>query len=98
MLGPTIASWISSGVLEYVPADCIPPLVVEPVGAVAKTSAPWYRLLMDARKSNMELDDWPERYLTVLEAAAGLHYGALMCADDAKDACLPSFCFRWLYR
>gem|GEM_PF-2417476 len=85
-LGPTIASWISSGVLEYVPADCIPPLVVEPVGAVAKNSAPWYRLIMDARKSNTELDDWPVRYLTVLEAAAGLRYGALMCADDAKDA------------
>lgn len=85
-LGPTIASWISAGVLEYVSADCIPPLIVEPVGAVAKNSAPWYRLIMDARKSNKELDDWPVRYLTVLEAAAGLRYGALMCADDAKDA------------
>ena len=85
-LGPTIASWICSVVLEYVPADCIPPLVIEPVGAVAKNSEPWYRLIMDARKSNKELDDWPVRYLTVLEAAAGLRYGALMCADDAKDA------------
>ena len=45
-----------------------------------------YGLINDARKSNKELDEWPVRYWTVLEAAAGLRYGALMCADDAKDA------------
>lgn len=85
-LGPTIATWLHSGVLEFVPSDCDPPLVVEPVGAVAKSSEPWYRLITDARRSNMELDEWPVRYWTVLEAAAALRTCALLCADDAKDA------------
>jgi len=34
----------------------------------------------------MQLDEWPVWYWTALEAAAGLRYGALMCADDAKIA------------
>jgi len=85
-LGPTIANWLFSGVLEYVPPDCNPPLVVEPVGAVPKSSEPWFRLITDARVSNKELGDWPVRYWTVLETAASLRRYALMCADDAKDA------------
>lgn len=85
-LGSTIAAWLYSGVLEYVPPECNPPLVVEPVGAVPKNSPPGYRLITDARISNKDLDEWPVRYWSVVEAAAGLRYGALMCADDAKDA------------
>ena len=85
-LGPTIAAWLFSGILEFVPPDCSPPLVIEPVGAVPKSSPPGYRLITDARISNQDLDEWPVRYWTALEAAAGLRYGALMCADDAKDA------------
>ena len=38
----------------------------------------------------MQLDEWPVWYWTALEAAAGLRYGALMCADDAKIAKLLS--------
>lgn len=85
-LGPTIAHWLLAGILELVPHGCPPPLVIEPVGAVEKGTDPYYRLITDARLSNEELDEWPVRYWTVLEAAAGLSYGALMCADDAKDA------------
>ncbi len=85
-LGPTIAAWVYSGILEFVPSDCPPPLMIEPVGAVPKSSPPGYRLITDARISNKDLDEWPVRFWTVLEAAAGLRYGALMCADDAKDA------------
>ena len=85
-LGPTIAAWLFSGILEFVPPDCSPPLVIEPVGAVPKSSPPGYRLVTDARISIQDLDEWPVRYWTALEAAAGLRYGALMCADDAKDA------------
>lgn len=85
-LGPTIGQWLLAGILEPVPRGCPPPLVIEPVGAVEKSTDPYYRLITDARLSNDELDEWPVRYWTVLEAAAGLSYGALMCADDAKDA------------
>ena len=67
-------------------SDCIPPLVVELVGAVPKSSEPWFRLITDARVSNKELGHWPVRYWTVLETAASLRRYALMCADDAKDA------------
>ena len=37
-----------------------------------------------------KLDEWPVWYWTALEAAADLRYGALMCADDAKNAYLLS--------
>ncbi len=58
-LGPTNATWLHlhPGVLEFVPSNCDPPLLVEPVGAVAKSSEPWFRLITDARRSNTELDE-----------------------------------------
>ena len=80
--------------------------MIEPVGAVPKSSPPGFRLITDARISNMDLDEWPVRYWTALEAAAGLRYVELMCADDAKDAyhlsafagCIGELIsdFRWL--
>ncbi len=42
--------------------------------------------ITDARILSMQLDEWPVWYWTALEAVAGLRYGALMCADDAKIA------------
>ena len=33
-----------------------------------------------------DFDEWPVRFWTIQEAAAGLRYVALMCANDAKDA------------
>ena len=85
-LGPTIASWIHSGILEWVPPDCPTPLIVEPLGAVPKSTPPYWRLISDARKSNKSLGEWPVRFMNAQEMASALTYGAIACADDAHDA------------
>lgn len=85
-LGPTIATWIHSGILEWVSPTCPPPLVVEPLGAVAKNTPPYWRLISDARRSNLGVGEWPVRFMNALEMASALRYGAMACADDAHDA------------
>lgn len=85
-LGPTIAAWIHSGILEWVPPFCDPPLVIEPLGAVEKSSAPFYRLISDARRSNKCLGKWPVRCMNLKDMASALDYGAIMSGDDVNDA------------
>ncbi len=46
------ATWIWQGVVEMVPQGCPLPLFIEPLGAVVKATAPWWRLIPDARISN----------------------------------------------
>jgi hypothetical protein len=85
-LGPTIAAWIHSGILEWVPPHCRPPLIVEPLGAVEKGTAPFYRLISDARRSNKNLGKWPVRCMNIKEMVSALDYGAIMSGDDVNDA------------
>lgn len=85
-LGPSIAAWIHAGILEWVPPLCAPPLVVEPLGAVEKSTAPFYRLISDARRSNKCLGKWPVRCMNLKDLASALDYGALMSGDDVNDA------------
>ena len=51
-LGPIIAKWLTQGVLEYVQWDDRQPVLLQPCGAVPKGSAPFYRLITDARYGN----------------------------------------------
>jgi hypothetical protein len=46
-LGPVIAKWLASGVLEYVSWDDRMPILLQPCGAVPKGTAPFYRLITD---------------------------------------------------
>ena len=85
-LGPTIAAWIHSGILEWVPPSCPAPLIVEPLGAVEKSTQPYYRLISDARRSNKCLSKWSVRCMNLLDMAAALDYGAKMSGDDVNDA------------
>jgi hypothetical protein len=48
-LWPVMAKWLASGVLEYVAWDDCTPILLQPCGAVPKGSAPFYRLITDAR-------------------------------------------------
>ena len=57
-LGPAIAKWLASGVLEYVSWDDRLPVLLEPCGAVPKGTAPFYRLITDARFGNSMYSDW----------------------------------------
>ena len=50
--GPVIAKWLASGVLEYVAWDDRMPILLQPYGAVPKGTAPFYRLITDARFAN----------------------------------------------
>ena len=62
------------------------PLIVEPLGAVEKGTAPFYRLISDARRSNKNLGKWPVRCMNIKEMVSALDYGAIMSGDDVNDA------------
>ena len=49
-LGPVIAKWLASDVLEYVSWNDRMPILLQPCGAVPKGTAPFYRLITDARR------------------------------------------------
>ena len=48
-LGPVIAKWLATGVLEYVVWDDRMPVLLQPCGAVPKGTAPFYGPITDAR-------------------------------------------------
>ncbi len=49
---PKFATWTWQGIVEMIPMNCPLPLFIEPLGAVDKATAPWCRLILDARLSN----------------------------------------------
>ena len=55
-LGPVIAKWLASGVLEYVAWDDRMLILLRPCGAVPKGTAPFYRLITDARFASRASD------------------------------------------
>jgi hypothetical protein len=62
------------------------PLFIEPLGAVDKATAPWWRLIVDARLSNEFQDPWGVWYSSVSQLAAPLDVCDLMFAEDLEDA------------
>ncbi len=62
-LGPVIAKWLASGV-EFVAWDNRMPILLQPCGAVPKGSAPFNRLITDARFANKLYSDWGVAYTT----------------------------------
>ncbi len=60
-LGPGIAKWLASGVLEFVACNDRMPILLQPCGAVPKGTAPFYRLITDARYVNKLYSDWASR-------------------------------------
>ena len=85
-LGPKFAVWVWQGVVEVVPRGCSLPLFIEPLGAVDKATAPWWRLILDARISNEFQDPWGVWYFSVSQLAALLDYCDIMFAEDLEDA------------
>jgi hypothetical protein len=90
-LGPVIAMWLASGVLEYVALDDNMPVLLQPCGAVPKGTVPFYRLITDARFANKFYSDWEVTYTTAAQLSSTLnrqgvvhragHEGALSHAD-----------------
>ena len=68
-LGPVIAKWLATGVLEYVAWNDRMPVLLQPCGAVPKGTAPFYRLITNARFANEMYSYWGVSYTTGSVAA-----------------------------
>ena len=85
-LGPKFATWAWQGIVEIVPRNCPLPLFIEPLGAVDKATDPWWRLILDARRSNEFQDPWGVWYFSASQLAALLDPCDVMFAEDLEDA------------
>ena len=85
-LGPIIAKWLAQGVLEYVQWDDRRPVLLQPCGAVPKGSAPFYRLITDARFGNTMYSDWGVSYKSAADLSASVHYRDFTWSADLQDA------------
>ena len=85
-LGPVIAKWLAQGVLEYVCWDDRQPVLLQPCGAVPKSSAPFYRLITDARHCNKLYSDWGVTYQSAEQLCSALHRCDFTGSADLEDA------------
>ena len=85
-LGPIIAKWLAQGVLEYVEWDDRQPVLLQPCGAVPKGSAPFYRLITDARYGNRMYSDWGVSYTSAADLSHVLHRCDFSWSADLEDA------------
>ena len=68
-----------------IPHGCRHPLFIEPLGAVDKATAPWWRLIFDARISNAFQDPWGVWCFSVAQLAALLDVCDTMFAEDRRS-------------
>ena len=85
-LGPIIAKWLAQGVLEYVQWDDRQPVLLQPCGAVPKGSAPFYRLITDARFGNTMYSDWGVTYSSAADLSSAVHHRDFTWSADLQDA------------
>ena len=85
-LGPTLANWLYSRKLEYVAPGQHVPIIIEPVGAVPKSSHPLYRLITDARLGNHIYAAWGSVYHSIDDAAMSLEPFDFFYCVDIVDA------------
>ena len=85
-LGPIIAKWLAQGVLEYVQWDDRQPVLLQPCGAVPKGTAPFFRLITDARYGNSMYSDWGVTYSSAADLCAALHPRDFTWSADLQDA------------
>ena len=85
-LGPVIAKWLVSGVLEYVEWNERLPVLLQPCGAVPKGTAPFYRLITDARFGNNLYADWGVTYTTAAQLSTTLNRCDFTFSIDISDA------------
>ena len=85
-LGPIIAKWLAQGVLEYVQWDDRQPVLLQPCGAVPKGTAPFFRLITDARFGNTMYSDWGVTYTSAADLASALHHRDFTWSSDLQDA------------
>ena len=72
-LGPVIAMWLATGVLEYVAWDDRMPFLLQPCGVGPKGTAPFYRPITDARFANRLYSDWGVTNTTAAQLSSTLN-------------------------
>jgi hypothetical protein len=85
-LGPVIAKWLASGELEYVAWDDRMPILLQPCGALPKGTAPFYRLITDARFANKFYSDWGVTCTTAAQLSSTLNRCDFHFSIDILDA------------
>ena len=85
-LGPVIAKWLATGVLEYVGWNDRAPILLQPCGTVPKGTAPFYRLITDARFGNQLYSDWGVSYTSAAQIGQALHRCDFTFSSDIADA------------
>jgi hypothetical protein len=85
-LGPVIAKWFASGLLEYVAWDDRMPILLQPCGAVPTGTAPFYRLITDSRFANKFYSDWGVMYTPATQLSSTLKRCDFHFSIDISDA------------
>ena len=85
-LGPIVAVYIWRGIIEVYREGDPWPLMIMPLGAVPKSSPPFYRLITDARPQNVFLADWPVVYNAIREVCESAGPCAVLFSFDLSDA------------
>ena len=86
-LAPVIAKWLATGALEYVGRNDRVPTLLQPCGAVRKGTAPFYRLISDARFANKFHSDWGVTYTTAAQLSSTMNRRDVHFSIDISDAC-----------
>ena len=87
-LWPVIAQYLVMGQFEYVSEHDPMPLCILPIGAVTKTSPPFWRLIFDCRYTNQFIDPWPVKYLSTASLSLMLGKNSIFFVLDLKAAYL----------
>ena len=85
-LGPVIAKWLVTGVLEYVAWNDRMPVLLQPCGAVPKGTAPFYRLITDACFAYEMYSYWGGSYTTAAQLSITLNSCDFTFSVDISDA------------
>lgn len=87
-LWPVLAQYLILGQFEYVLEGDPLPIAILPIGAVPKSTFPWWRLILDCRYSNQFIDPWPNRYLSLAVLSLLLRKNCFFGVADIKAAYL----------
>ena len=72
--------------LEYFGWNYRVPIFLQPCGAVPKGTAPFYRLITDARFGNQLYSDWGVSYTSAAQIGQALHRCDFTFSSDIADA------------
>ena len=81
-----LAEWFSAGSLEYIERSHRLPHCILAIGSVPKATAPFRRLITDARPINVYAQGWRVKYATVADLCLMLTVCAMIWIRDLANA------------